>query len=244
MCVSFLPETKLVWNTFLKHPNFIPLQDAVTELKKLRPSKKSVTETHVINVYGTGFTPAEMKARIDEINEESLEVVKWGRLEVKKRMVIAMTQVGLKVGDKTARVFEDIKASLREDSSNGNIAKIYEICYGNYEGKEEKMWSRTMEIKYMRDHNLKYDHEPKNLRDKGGIEQCITKAKGDMVAKVMDKTSIVLSLKNTKGLPERWEEKRKLVKAKQQLATRREVGEFYVKKKVITQGVCVSSTKL
>jgi hypothetical protein len=232
ICVLSLPETKENWGSYLKPPNFIPLQDAVTELRKLRPAKKMVTENHVVNVYGTGFTPAKMAAKIAEINAEALLVVRWGRLEVKKRMVIAMTRVGLKVGDRMARKFEDIKSSLRDNASEENIARIYEICYGDYEGKENKKWSGDLEVKYMRENLLRYGCDPKNGRNKGGIELCITKAKGDMVAKVWDKTTLVLSLKNTKSLPVKWEEQKRLVKEKKEKPARREIGEFYVKKKV------------
>ena len=54
--------------------------------------------------------------------------------------------------------------------------------------------------------SLEYPCEATNMRDKGGIEKCITKAKGDMVEKVWGKnggTRLVLSLKGEKDLPRR-----------------------------------------
>ena len=54
--------------------------------------------------------------------------------------------------------------------------------------------------------HLEFMCKPKNLRDKGEIEMCITKAKEDMISKVWGKssgTSLVLSLKGETGLPSR-----------------------------------------
>ena len=121
---------------------------------------------------------------IMEINRESLKAVVWGRMQVKQKMMFAMARVGLKVRNQNAKKFADIKDSLRDDTSNANIARIYEICYGDYEGEEAKWWSSSLEDKYMREMHLEYRCKPKNLRDKGGIEMCITKAKVDMVSKV------------------------------------------------------------
>ena len=52
--------------------------------------------------------------------------------------MFAMARVGLKVRNQNAKKFADIKDSLRYDTSNANIARIYEICYGDYEGEEAK----------------------------------------------------------------------------------------------------------
>jgi hypothetical protein len=60
-------------------------------------------------------------------------------------------------------------------------------------------------------------NQPKNLRDKGGIEICITKAKADMIKKVWgnksDATNLVLSLKGETGLPAEMTADRKKEKA-------------------------------
>jgi hypothetical protein len=82
----------------------------------------------VVNVCGTGLTPTERTAKTEEINKESLAAVEWGREQVKQRMMFAMTRVGLKVGNRHTKRFCDIKNSLREDSSNRNMARIYETC--------------------------------------------------------------------------------------------------------------------
>jgi hypothetical protein len=75
-----------------------------------------------------------------------------------KKMMTAMARVRLKVGVRSARVFADIiREILREDTSDPNIAKIYEICYGYYdEGDEARRWSYSLEEKYMREMRLKY----------------------------------------------------------------------------------------
>ena len=75
---------------------------------------------------------------------------------------------------------------------------------GTTEGEEAKWWSSSLEGKYMPEMHLEYRCKPKHLRDKGGIEMCITKAKVDMISKVWGKsneTSLVLSLKGETGLP-------------------------------------------
>jgi hypothetical protein len=233
------PETQPNWNSVIKPPNFIPLQNSRLQLKKLLPYKAKVKNNHVVNVYGTGFSPKQMTDMIDEINEQSLAVVKWGRKQVMQKMMFAMTRVGLKVGDRHAKTFSDIKDSLVKDTSDSNIARIYEICYGDYEGEEAKRWSSTLEEKYMREQRLEYDFEPRNLRDKGGVEMCITKAKVDMINKVWSKqggTSLVLSLKGETGLPPEMVEDRKREKMRIEKNEgknhRRQNGEFYLKKKV------------
>jgi frataxin-like iron-binding protein CyaY len=168
-----------------------------------------------------------------------LAVVQWGRKQVEVRMMTAMARVGLKVGNRYARKFTDIRESLKEDSSDYNIGRIYEICYGDYEGEEAKKWSSILEAKHMREMRLEYKLKPRNLRDKGGIEMCITKAKVDMVNKVWCKkggTSLALSLKGETRLPaEMVAEKEKvkmMVKKNEGKAHRRQNGEFYLKKKV------------
>jgi hypothetical protein len=96
-CVISQPETQPNWNSVIKPPNFIPLQNSRLQLKKLLPYKAKVKNNHVVNVYGTGFSPKQMTDMIDEINEQSLAVVKWGRKQVMQKMMFAMTRVGLKV---------------------------------------------------------------------------------------------------------------------------------------------------
>jgi hypothetical protein len=183
VCVIYDPFTQPTWNCVTKPPNLTPFQNAKME-KKLVPHRRRVNLEHVVNVHGTGLTPTERTAKIEEINKESLVAVEWGRGQVKQRMMIAMTRVGLKVGHRHAKMFCDVKSSLREDSSNRNIARIYKICYRDYEGEKAKRWSSNLEAKHMREMRLEHRTHPSNLRDKGGIEMCITKAKVDMVNKV------------------------------------------------------------
>ena len=239
LCVLSQPETKSTWDSFLKPPNFIPFQNAILELKKLMPYRRRVKNGHVVSVYGRGLTATERADMIMEINRESLKAVVWGRMQVKQKMMFAMARVGLKVRNQNAKKFADIKDSLRHDTSNANIARIYEICYGDYEGEEAKWWSSSLEDKYMREMRLEYRCKPKNLHDKGGIEMCITKAKVDMVSKVWGKsngTSLVLSLKGETGLPSQMIADRKrekvLIEKNEAKAPRRQNGEFYLKKKV------------
>jgi hypothetical protein len=190
-------------------------------------------------VFGTGLTEKHMADMIKETNNESLAVVDWGRQQVKQRMMHAMTRVGLKVGDRNAKVFADIKDSWQLDTSESNIARIYETCYGDYEGEEAKRWSSNLEAKHMREMRLEHNSKSKNMREKGGIEMCITKAKVDMVNKVWSKkagTSLVLSLKGETGLPPEMIAQRKrekvMIDNKEGKAYRRNGAIFYLKIKV------------
>ena len=238
VCVIAKTETKPAWDSFLKNPHFVPKQNAVVELKKLMPVKNKVNVEHLVTVYGTGLTATQKAGMIGEINKESLTVVGWGKTQVKQKMMFAMTRVGLKVDGRHAKKFCDIKKSLRDDSSDENVAKIYEILYGDYEGVENKGWSSVLQEKYMLEQNLEYPVDAKNMRDKGGIEKCITKAKGDMVEKVWGKggTRLVLSLKGERNLPPEFVAERKKQKAmvdkREAKANRRNIGEFFLKKKV------------
>jgi hypothetical protein len=251
VCVIHDPVTQPAWNYVIKPPNFIPYQNAEMPKKKLMPYRRRVTMDHVVNVYGTGLTATQRTAIIEEINKESLAAVEWGRDQVKQRMMFAMTRVGLKVGDRHARNFSDIKNSLRQDSSNPNIARIFEICYGDYEGPDKQNWSSNLEKKYMREMRLQYVSDPANLRDnggmrdKGGIEMCITKAKVDMMNKVWCKKAgitITLSLKGETRLPaemiEEMKREKMMVERKEGKAHRRTLGEFYVKMKVRKTYIC------
>ncbi len=84
---------------------------------------------------------------------------------------------------------------------------------------------------YMREQKIEYDVEP-SLCEKGGYEQCITHAKGNIVKLIMAKSNkshkgkIVLSLKNTKDLAEAVKYKNK------PKPERRKEGEFFLKKDV------------
>ncbi len=240
-CVISKPETQPTWNSVLKPPTFIPLQNSKTELKKLMPYRSKVNVEHVVRVFGTGLTETYIANMIEEINKESLAVVTWGRKQVQQKMMMAMTRVGLKVGGRNAKLFTDIKDSWRLDTGESNIARIYEICYGDYEGEEAKRWSSNLEAKYMREMRLEYNSKSKDMREKGGIEMCITKAKVDMVNKVWSKkarTSLVVSLKGETGLPAEMVAERKrekvMIERKEGKAYRRDGAIFYLKIKVRT----------
>jgi hypothetical protein len=206
------------------------------------PCRRRVNLEHVVNVCGTGLTPTERTEKIKEINKESLAAVEWGRMQVKQRMMFAMTiRAGLKVGNRHAKFFPDIKNSLREASSNPNIARIYKTCYGDDEGEEAKRWSFNLEAKHMREMRLDHRICPSNLRDKCGIEMCMTKAKVDMINKVWCEkagTSVTLSLKGETSLPAEMAEERKrdkmMIKRNEGKAHRRRIGEFCAKKKART----------
>jgi hypothetical protein len=140
----------------------------VLELKKLMPCRRRVNAEHVVSVHGTGLIATERAALTDKINEESLKALKWERNQVKQKMMFATARVGLKVGVRKAKIFSDIRDSLREDTSDANIARICEICYGDYEGEEAKRWSSSLEDKCMREMRLEHRCEPaKELAGQG-----------------------------------------------------------------------------
>ena len=123
--------------------------------------RRRVKNDHVVSMYRRGLTAMERADRIMEINRESLKAVVWGRMQVKQKMMLAMARVGLKVGNQNANKFTDIKDSLRDDTSNAKITRIYKLCYGDYEeGEEEKRWSSSLEDKYMQEMRLKYRTKP------------------------------------------------------------------------------------
>jgi hypothetical protein len=50
------PETKPTLDSFFKPLNFMPLRNAMIELKKFMPHRAGVTNDHAFNVCGTGLT--------------------------------------------------------------------------------------------------------------------------------------------------------------------------------------------
>ena len=146
-------------------------------------------------------------------------------------MLEAAARVDLKLDDEPVDSFDDLKKCWEMDGGTTNTGKFYMICHGDYEGKDNQQWSRTLEMKYMRKQNIAYDREPK-LREKGGYEQCITHAKGNMVRHIMARSNkthkgkIVLSLKNSKDLTEAVKKKNK------DKPERRKEGEFFYKQNV------------
>ena len=217
--------------------DFVPLQPTTVYLRRVSPEKKAITHEHVLKSLGDKgrrLTHAQTTAMIRVIQDEALAVIKWGGDQVKIRMMKAAAKVGLQAGGHPVNTFEDIKTSWGEDGSEDNVAKIYAICYADYEGKKNQQWSRELEIEYMAGLNLAYDLTPK-LRGKGGYEVCISHAKGNMVRRIMNKSIashgglIVLSLKNNKntdGEP---------VRQKTAKVHRRVDGEFVFKKNVSNQ---------
>ena len=214
--------------------NFLPRQPAVVYLKKLHPDKHRITHTHVLKSLGDAgrrLTEEQTTAMIAEFQEEALTVIKWGVEEVKKRMLKAAARVGLELGGAPVDTYEDLKKSWEMDGEKTNTGKFYMICYGDYEGKKNQHWSRELEMRYMREQNIEYDTEPK-LREKGGYEQCITHAKGNMVRQIMARGNkshggkIVLSLKNNKDLTEAMKTKNT------GKPERRKEGEFFYKIRV------------
>jgi PleD family two-component response regulator len=112
------------------------------------------------------------------------------------------------------------------------------MCYRDYEGEKAKRWSSNLEAKHTREMRLECRTHPSNLRDKGRIEMCMTKAKVDMVNKVWCKkagASVTLSLKGETSLPAKMTEERKrdkmMIKRNEGKAHRHRIGEFCAKKK-------------
>jgi hypothetical protein len=214
--------------------NFVPLQPAIVYLKKLNPDKKRITHEHVLKSLGDAgrrLDRAQVTAKIAEFHLEALEVIQWGAVEVKKRMLLAAARINLKLDGQPVDSFEELKKSWEHDGGKKNTGNFYEICHGDYEGKNNQHWSRELEMKYMRDKNIVYDTEP-TLRDKGGYEQCITYAKGNVVRLIMARSNkthqgkIVLSLKNNKIGTESQQAKKK------EKPERRRPGEFFFKRHV------------
>lgn len=212
------------------------LQPAVVYLKKLHPDKKKITHEHVLKSLGDAgrrLTAAETRAKISEFQEEARAVMDWAKDEVIKRMLKAAARLGLEVGGRAVDTFNDLKAAWQMNGDLPNVANFYAICHGDYEGKRNQLWSQEMELKHMREQNVVYDTEPK-LREKGGYEQCITRAKGDVVRVIMSKSDkthrgrIVLSLKNNTDLPDR------VKNFNRQNPTRRIEGQFFLKQHVST----------
>jgi hypothetical protein len=117
-----------------------------------------------------------------------------------------------------------------------------------YEGPEKQNWSSNLEKKHMWEMRLQCVISPANLRDKGGIEMCITKAKVDMMDKVWCKkagATVALSLKGETRLPAEMIEERKrekmMIEKKESKAHRRALGEFYVKMKVRKTCICAEA---
>jgi hypothetical protein len=166
------------------------------------------TKNHVIKALGAearGLSDQQLDEKVKEFNREVDEVVLWASNAVKKKMIKAAARVDLRLNGYPVETFDDIKASWKSDGTDANIGKIYEICYGDYEGKDRE-WSRSLEIQYMWEQEVEYTEEP-CPRAKGGYEMCITTAKGNLTRQVTGKSEnthkakIVLSLKGQKGLP-------------------------------------------
>jgi hypothetical protein len=228
-CTSVVP-LPLSWCL----PNFVPLQPAITHLKKLNPDKRKITHEHVLKSLGDKgriLDGVQVTAKIAEFQVEALQVIQWGAMEVRKRMLIAAARLDLKFDGKPVDSFEELKKSWEHDRGEMTTKNFYEICHGDYEGKKNQHWSREWEMKCMRDKNIACDTEPK-LREKGGYEQCITCAKGNVVRLIMARSNkthqgkTVLSLKSSKVLTELPQQKKK------EKPERRKQGEFFFKKNV------------
>ena len=171
------PETKPTWDSFLKPPNFMPLQSATLELKKLVPRRRRVNNDHAVNVLGRGLTAIERADVITETNSESLKAAMWGRMQAKQRVMSAMARVGLKVGSWNAKKFADIKDSWQaDDTSDANIGRIHEICCDDHKGEEAKRWSSSLEKKGVHETRLEHRCKPKNLKCVTRVElKCATR---------------------------------------------------------------------
>jgi hypothetical protein len=219
--------------------NFIPRQPAVVYLKKLNPDKSKITVAHVLKSLGDAgrrFTEDKIQAKVVEFRAEADMVINWGYEQVQKRMLSAAAKLDLKLDGDRVVTFEDLKKCWEVDGGTVNTGKFYMICYGDYEGANNQHWGRELELQYMRAQFIEYDVEPRK-HDKGGYEQCITHAKGNMVKSIMARSNkshkgkIVLSLKNTKDLAESVKDK------SHEKQTRRKEGEFFYKKNVRNCGV-------
>jgi hypothetical protein len=129
-------------------------------LKKLNPDKRMITREHVLKSLGDAgrrLDRVQVTAKIAEFQLEALQVSQWGAAEVKKRMLLAATRLNLKFNGKPVDSFEELKKSWEHDGGKVNTGNFYEICYGDYEGKNNQHWSRELEMECMRDKNTVCD---------------------------------------------------------------------------------------
>lgn len=208
----------------------MPDQPAVVSKNRIKTDKKQMTHLHVAANLGFSaelLTPEALEEKRKGFDHEVDVVVNWAASRVRKRMGKTAALVDLRVKGAPVGEYDQIKESWRTDGSDENAGKIFYILHGDFE--RDKDWSRGLEEEYMRAENLVYDVPSAGLRDKGCYEQCVTKAKGDVVRQVLGKSTashgkaITKSLKGTRGLTPEWTKKE-----------RRQNGDFFLKSKVRT----------
>jgi hypothetical protein len=197
--------------------NFIPRQPATVYLKKINPDKRKITAEHVrrsLAHAGRYLSDDEVMTKITEFHDEAISVIAWGANQVVKRMLNVAAKLHLELDGHQVVTFADLKTGWERDGGKLNTGKYYMICHGDYEGKRNQHWSRTLEMDYMREQKIEYDRQPE-LRGKGGYEQCITQAKVNVVRQIMNKSlkthegRITLSLKNKKDRTEAGTDKKR-----------------------------------
>ncbi len=142
--------------------------------------KGSHGRDHVMMNYGFELLGPESIERMKkQLDQESIDVRSWASDQLRTRMLNKALSLNMQYRGQRINKHKDIKSSWKEDPSDENAAKMYEVMFGDYENKNAA-WSRTMERQYMESRDIEYlpDALAVNERtQKGCYEKIITKSK-------------------------------------------------------------------
>jgi hypothetical protein len=203
--------------------------------RRLKDTRNHTRDDVLMN-YGHSYSNLSAGAIKDicsSLDKERQEIRTWATNEIKKRMLETARVCGMVFGrDKTTVLqFNDIYTSWTEDSSDANARKMYQVLYGDYEGKNAH-WSKILERKFMETFDRQYiveNDEAENSKI-GCYEKQITGSKTTQV-KLLNRADAKekrgKSIQMSKPGPDARMSNQG--RRNENASTRRKTGDFYVK---------------
>jgi hypothetical protein len=147
---------------------------------------KKHTEANLIEIHGNSraskFTVEQVKDELAKLNLERKNCLSWAKAALKKRMLKTAIEVKMKLQGKTVKRFNDIGKSWAQDGSVHNARLLFQVLFGNFEGRCNNGWSVELEQEYMNNNNLEYPPLKETEEEmKGCYERVITHSKGKVV---------------------------------------------------------------
>jgi hypothetical protein len=147
---------------------------------------KKHTVANLIEIHGNSraskFTPEQVNEELAKLNLERKNCLSWAKAALKKRMLKTAIEMKMQVQGKTVKRFNDIGKSWAEDGSVLNARLLFQVLFGDFEGRSNHGWSLELEQEYMNNNHLEY--LPLNEKEeevKGCYERVVTHSKGKVV---------------------------------------------------------------
>ena len=154
--------------------------------QRLREAGNHVWKDVYENYPGVFEDDKDLDAMAKMLDKERKDVRSWANNKLQHEMLARAMNLSVKLDGKRVNRFSDIRKSWKEDGSDENARRMYQIMFGDYEGSSAS-WSQEWEKEYMSKLDRKYIEDPANSeedKNNGCYRTQITSCKGAQVKNI------------------------------------------------------------